>query len=320
MSWTPSDSQNLITQTEKITRMEGILSEFWDIARELGMGGVVDIATHNNNPDAHALLFGNKISIKLTANTTFYVNGATGNNSNNGLTSAAPFKAIQYAIDTVSTKYDLGRYNATIQIAGGSYDEDVAIAPYVAGNGVLTLQGSTDINNPTIVLGCVYNIAGKILTANINNLTIRYNGRSTPTQSTWASLFFNGGYFNLSSIVIDPTSDTSRVKYGLYFNNQAFTYIRTGLEVLTGQFSSIFYLGLRSTVSLQVQATANGTTTRTIYLGPYSRFDAAYPVTGSLTGRRADVGAFAMLDTRGAGESIIAGTTAAVVDPKGDVR
>ena len=66
----------------------------------------------------------------LTSRVTVYVDASTGNDSNPG-TQGQPFKTIQAAVNSLPK--DLSTYNANINIADGTYDEDVNIIGFHAG-------------------------------------------------------------------------------------------------------------------------------------------------------------------------------------------
>lgn len=77
---------------------------------------------------------------RLTAARTYYV-ATTGSDSNNGLTAGAPFLTIQKAIDVVGS-LDLGIYSITVQLANGTYAENVTFKSYI-GTGPVVIQGDT---------------------------------------------------------------------------------------------------------------------------------------------------------------------------------
>ncbi|MGO4678210.1 DUF1565 domain-containing protein, partial [Bosea sp. 2YAB26] len=72
---------------------------------------------------------------------TYYVNAASGNDSNNGLTSSAPFKTISKAISMIP---QIVNHNVIINVAAGTYNEEVSLSGYM-GNGYVGLQGSSVI-------------------------------------------------------------------------------------------------------------------------------------------------------------------------------
>lgn len=63
----------------------------------------------------------------LTADTSYYVS-PTGNDTNNGLSAITPFKSIGRAITVLRTTVFFAGYRATINLAAGTYPENVVIA------------------------------------------------------------------------------------------------------------------------------------------------------------------------------------------------
>jgi hypothetical protein len=102
-------------------------------------GGTVDGAIIGDTTPAAGYF--TTVREKLTASRTYYV-ATTGSDSNAGLSAGAPFLTIQKAINT-SVALDLGNYNITISVADGTYSADNTLYPYVAGSGIITIQGNT---------------------------------------------------------------------------------------------------------------------------------------------------------------------------------
>jgi hypothetical protein len=88
----------------------------------------------------------------LTASTTLYCDVVNGNDSNDGLAAGTgnAFKTIQHACDTVINLLDLGgQYNLTIQLADGTYPENVNLGMYV-GRGREGHTGPVAINGDSV--------------------------------------------------------------------------------------------------------------------------------------------------------------------------
>lgn len=103
----------------------------------------------------------------LTANRTYYVNGALGLDTNTGLAAGSgfAFKTIQRALNVVAA-LDLSIYNVTINVSDGTYpDTAQVIGPWV-GTGTVTIVGNT-----TTPANCI------ISTTNLNCLTCSASGR-----------------------------------------------------------------------------------------------------------------------------------------------
>lgn len=75
---------------------------------------------------------------RLTANADYYVNSATGSDTNNGLTVATPFATIQKALNVMST-FDNNGFNVTVHCAAGTYAG--ASLPRLTGSGTCFIVG-----------------------------------------------------------------------------------------------------------------------------------------------------------------------------------
>ncbi|MEA9676447.1 hypothetical protein VDF37_17640 [Xanthomonas campestris pv. raphani] len=79
-------------------------------------------------------------AIALTQNLSLYVSN-TGSNSNDGLSAATAFQTIQHAVTVLRTRYSLCGYTAIINIADGTYLENVVMGSVTGG--VVRFVGST---------------------------------------------------------------------------------------------------------------------------------------------------------------------------------
>jgi hypothetical protein len=75
---------------------------------------------------------GGVVSI-LAGNRDFYVNPATGNDANDGSTTALAWKTLQHAYNWVQTNVDLAGYNVTFHCADGTYPTGVAAVGFMRG-------------------------------------------------------------------------------------------------------------------------------------------------------------------------------------------
>lgn len=92
----------------------------------------------------------------VTASRTYYVD-PTGSDSNDGLTALTPFATIQHAVDVVMQTLNQQLFGftdlITIQLADGTYDENLVLGPYVGYSGAtigVYLRGNTA--DPTAVV------------------------------------------------------------------------------------------------------------------------------------------------------------------------
>lgn len=85
----------------------------------------------------------------LIGNTTYYVDVTSGDDANDGLSSAKAFKTIAKAISTLY-QIDLNSYTATIQLADGTYNENPVFDKPFTGSGRVFLVGNA--TTPTNVV------------------------------------------------------------------------------------------------------------------------------------------------------------------------
>lgn len=89
----------------------------------------------------------------LTAARTYFVNGSTGNDGNDGLASGTAFATIQKAID-VAASLDLGIFDVIIQVAAGTYAASNQLKSLVgAGKAIIVGDEATPSNVTISVTG-----------------------------------------------------------------------------------------------------------------------------------------------------------------------
>jgi hypothetical protein len=88
-------------------------------------------------------LFGIMNSRLLRAPQNYYVDAASGSDTNNGLTAGAPFATIQHALNTATT-WNQNGFRVTINVAAGIYDG--IYLPQLNGSGGCYLVGSGTAN------------------------------------------------------------------------------------------------------------------------------------------------------------------------------
>ena len=94
----------------------------------------------------------------LTADTTFYVDPSTGDDSNDGLTPGAAFLTINGALSAISTGYHLNGNRVIIQLADGTYTEEVLSTPMIGGSerfltAHVTIQGNVANPENVVIVG-----------------------------------------------------------------------------------------------------------------------------------------------------------------------
>ena len=100
----------------------------------------------------HGLIFNKKVRKKLTANTVFYVNPATGDDANDGLSSPNAKKTPQAMMNDIADNYDINGYWVTIQLEDGTYTDSV-VGPFGAGLPMLDIRELTGMPNLWTQLG-----------------------------------------------------------------------------------------------------------------------------------------------------------------------
>ena len=123
----------------------------------------------------------------LSSNLTLYVNGSTGSDSNPG-TQSAPFATITAALNAIPK--NLGGYTATINIAAGTYNEEITIRGF-CGGGVGNLKAITFIGSGTSTV-----ISGSI--AINDNISIYINN----LEVNGYIVAYNSGFLHLGSLTV----------------------------------------------------------------------------------------------------------------------
>jgi len=111
---------------------------------------VVDanIVKANNAPFLVTKLPQQKIICSSTLHV--YVNGSTGSNLNDGLTTKTAFQTIQYAVDYIGYRYDLAKQLAYVHVADGTY----TAGAYVFGGNLFGGNQIVFVGNTTTPANC----------------------------------------------------------------------------------------------------------------------------------------------------------------------
>lgn len=80
--------------------------------------------------------------IRLTANSTYYVNPSTGNDTTGDGSSGAPWATLQRAVDWCCGNLDLGTFDCTISCANSSSYAPVNLTKYISSGGVMRVTGN----------------------------------------------------------------------------------------------------------------------------------------------------------------------------------
>lgn len=130
----------------------------------------------------NSVVFHNELQIS-SSGTYFWVATTGSDTTNNGKSVGAPFLTLQKAIDEAS-KVDVGIYNLTIQVADGTYTENVSFRNYRSAGGVLVLKG-----NSSTPANCIIQAAsGSVITAEQVLAQVRLDGFTLQTSGAGATL------------------------------------------------------------------------------------------------------------------------------------
>ena len=193
--------------------------------------------------------------IVLTGNLNLYV-ATTGSDSNNGLTSGAPFLTLQKAWNFIMMNYDLAGYKVTVNVANGSYTGGV----YALGVPVGAIGGID--NNPAQPTPAVQFLGNtgspSSVSITVTNTNCFFVGSGAQISIAGFTLSASGasGDYNQSGCALYTFANG-----GIQFTNIIFGTC-TSAHILSTTGSTIESLGSAYTISggasLHVYATVNG--------------------------------------------------------------
>jgi hypothetical protein len=145
-------------------------------------------------------------SNKLTAPQTYYVNAATGDDSNNGTSAGTAFKTIQRAVNQ-SSVYNLNGFQISILVADGTYGK--VVLPSINGTGYIFITGNTAIPGNCII----HSNAGPAMQVNGQNYIV--SGFRFESDLFDASTGFPGaGVWNSGASNFTLGSNGAAVEFG----------------------------------------------------------------------------------------------------------
>ena len=255
----------------------------------------------------HAVQLG-QVRKLLTANLNLFVS-ATGSDSNNGLTSGAPFLTLQHAWNVLQQNYDLaGQYTATIQLANGTYTTG------------LTANGP--------IVGAT------------SRASVVFNGNATPTNVivsvTSGNTCFvanNGAQFTVTGMQLTGGTSTNGLSAdsasGIAFSNLNFGSMASGAHIIGGNISATgnyaisggagYHLvsqgaGSTGILSAGITVTLTGTPAFSAFFAYAATLGAittqSVTFSGSATGTRYQAAANGVINTNGGGASYFPGSVA----------
>jgi hypothetical protein len=245
----------------------------------------------------------------LTADRTYYV-ATTGSDSNDGLSAGSPFATIQKAVDVVCS-LDLSIYQATIQLADGTYTAGAVLKSYV---GVL----------PPIIQG------NATTPANVVVSTTNVTAINAPSAGMWVV-----GDFRIQTTTLGNAIEASGLSdvliKGIVFGACANSHIAAqynGMVRVIGNYSisgaAMFHYTARyaglisvpSAISVSITETPSFSVFAYIFEGSALRAN-GITFSGPATGKRYEAALNGVITTSGAGATYFPGSTAGDVTTGG---
>jgi hypothetical protein len=239
----------------------------------------------------------------LTANRTYYVS-TTGNDTNDGLTVSTPFATIQKAVDTVAS-IDCSIYNVTIQLADGTYYQNVLLKQYV-GAGTMTLQG----NSATPANVVIYPTTGNVITL---SSSCTWTVKDVKIQAAASNA--KGLYANVRGAVMQFGNINFGVfPAGIHIQAENGQIVCLSSYTITGGAGYHFYTNYTGTLSVSYKTiTLTGTPGFTTFAYADSisvQVIHGLTFSGSATGKKYDISQNSFMFTLGAGINYLPGSVA----------
>jgi hypothetical protein len=179
---------------------------------------------------------------QLATNTDLYVNGATGNDSNNGLTPATAKKTIQGAVNTAWTFPPSSAFGITIHISDGTYNESVS-TPSIPGPAVTILGNNATPSN--VIVNSVTINAGAITVNGPNVLTVSSLKFTGSVSGSGAGLVAN----NSGSLLIAMNTVSGAVDTGVFLANGGGAIAIEGNHTFAGSCAAAFLCSRSGTIN-----------------------------------------------------------------------
>lgn len=185
------------------------------------------LGTKVNQTDFNAHLADN-VPHSTKSNLTYYINVASGNDANDGLSSGTALKTITAAINKLPPRIN---HIVTINVATGTYNETVTIAGFIGSGEIDIMAGASASTNYTVnnvvIIGCTIKIYTRGLNASTSSSDSFYISdclfarcdycNATVTDSS------HSGFYILQSLAQVTNSVSSNKANGIYNINSNVT-------------------------------------------------------------------------------------------------
>jgi hypothetical protein len=288
------------------------------VAGQLWLNTIDDNTT---NPDAVGavgwIAIITQAAVKPSAVIDFYVNGAIGNDANDGLANTVghAFATLQGAVNSITSKY-IALYQAVLHVSDGTY-AGVSIGPSAVAN--WSLVGNTAIPSSCLISATnTSNNKGRAVYVSGGSASVALDGFIY--QSYFENVVSNGALVTFSGSCGFNAPTSAFIGLGAYYGGRI---VLCGSHTYTGAFSSFIFA---SNSALILVGDSDGITNRPLTLtasgtpsfsGAFAGCTAGgslrfYPglvtFAGSATGPRYAATLNGTIDTNGAGASFLPGT------------
>lgn len=154
----------------------------------------------------------------LSANLTLYV-ATTGNDTTGTGTSVNPYATISKALSVVPK--NLNGYDATIQLAGGTYTDNIFIDGLHGGRFILSVNGAVILNGYIVQVDCA--VMAQIQTSSSGTLTIN----NTPNYANGAIYMTSSEMLQIVNVPLVINSTTQ----GIFANNPSNFYSGASVKI-----------------------------------------------------------------------------------------
>ena len=254
-----------------------------------------------------------RVPFWLVQNTTFHVRGSDGIDAaeRDGKSSEQAWKTIQFALNQIATNYNLDRYNVTLNIENGIYNEDITLPYYNRTTGIISIAG----DNITLQGGVAFAGQG-VGRYNLRGITIEYAGRTSPGSINWYGIFaLEGTYVSISEVTIDMKTGTGEIPKACIRSQGN---ISIGRNCIFKGDGDQFWFSEGGTISLNYDCMCEGNVSRVVSVSKQGSFsvtttanNGARPViSGNVTGRRYSLVNFSVVNTAEGGINYFPGTIA----------
>lgn len=257
---------------------------------------------------------------RLTADTTYYVDAITGNDSNTGLTPGTAFKTLQYAYTFLAASLDLGNFNLTIRLAGaGPYtcDPNVGFAGFTGNLGSVTLQGD---GTPTEVQDAFW-----VGVAGCQVIVLRDLKFTAPIQGIGIQSYMTGFLAIGGNIAFDncATACMFASNNGTILNSFGAQISVTGNSIAFGWAADMGQLyfetghGIGTVITMVGTPAFSQATMIAVGQGQINAAQSQLSFIGAATGVRYDIDGLSLIATYGGGANFIPGNQAGVTSNGG---